>query len=234
MDRRERLGDIEQAVLAAIQGHQAGVWTALPGIIQSYNAAKMTVEVEVALKMQFQQPDGAWEWVSIKPLVDCPVLFPSGGGFTLTFPIAAGDECLVMFSARCIDAWWQSGGVQVQADFRMHDLSDGFAFIGPRSQPRVLSPAGSGTGVELRNDARTAYVRIDNAASVEVVTPANLTATVGGTASVTAPTINLTGNVNITGNLVVTGTVTNASKNIGSTHTHGGVQTGAGTTGAPT
>ncbi len=234
MDRRERLGDLEQSLLAAIRGHMSGVWTALPGIIQSYDAAEETVEVEVAIKMQFQQPNGSWEWVSIKPLVDCPVLFPSGGGFTLTFPIAPGDECLVMFSSRCIDAWWQSGGVQIQADIRMHDLSDGFAFVGPRSQPRVLSPAGSTTGVELRNDARTAYVRIDNAANVQVMTPADLTATAGGTASVTAPTINLTGNVNITGNLVISGTVTNATKNIGSTHTHGGVQTGAGTTGVPT
>ena len=36
------------------------------------------------------------------------------------------------------------------------------------------------------------------------------------------------------GNLDITGTVTNNSKNIGSTHTHGGVQIGGGTTGAPT
>jgi uncharacterized protein involved in type VI secretion and phage assembly len=37
----------------------------------------------------------------------------------------------------------------------------------------------------------------------------------------------------ITGNLATTGTITNNSKNIGSTHTHSGVTTGGGTTGAP-
>lgn len=38
---------------------------------------------------------------------------------------------------------------------------------------------------------------------------------------------------NITGNVNIVGTLTNNSKNVGSTHTHSGVQTGAGNTGAP-
>jgi hypothetical protein len=35
----------------------------------------------------------------------------------------------------------------------------------------------------------------------------------------------------MTGNIATTGTLTNNGKNIGSTHTHTGVQTGSGTTG---
>ena len=207
MDRRERRGNLDVAVLAAIQGHQAGMWTALPGVVRTYDGGKQTASVEVTIKMQIQQPDGSWEWEAIKPLVDCPVLFPSGGGFTLTFPVLPGDECLVVFSSRCIDAWWQSGGVQIQADLRMHDLSDGFVLLGPRSQPRVLSPAPSTSGVELRNDLRTAYVRIDGSGNVLVTTAGDVVATAGGSAEVTAPTIALNGNVTVTGTLNVTGLV---------------------------
>lgn len=39
--------------------------------------------------------------------------------------------------------------------------------------------------------------------------------------------------LNINANVVITGTVTDNGKNIGSTHTHSGVQTGSGNTGAP-
>ena len=39
--------------------------------------------------------------------------------------------------------------------------------------------------------------------------------------------------LNIDANVVITGTVTDNGKNIGSTHTHSGVQTGSGNTGAP-
>ena len=42
------------------------------------------------------------------------------------------------------------------------------------------------------------------------------------------------GTMNVTGNIISTGTITNNGKAIGSTHTHGGVQTGSGTTGTPT
>jgi phage baseplate assembly protein gpV len=46
--------------------------------------------------------------------------------------------------------------------------------------------------------------------------------------TITAPTINLVGNVNMTGSVV------NNGKNIGSTHTHGGVRGGGDVSGVPT
>jgi len=49
----------------------------------------------------------------------------------------------------------------------------------------------------------------------------------------TGGTMNVTGNINQTGNFANTGTLTNNGKAVGSTHTHSGVQTGAGNTGAP-
>ena len=44
----------------------------------------------------------------------------------------------------------------------------------------------------------------------------------------------ITGNVAVTGNVSNTGTLTSGGKNVGSNHTHGGVQTGSGTSGGPT
>ncbi|MFW8450019.1 Gp138 family membrane-puncturing spike protein, partial [Klebsiella pneumoniae] len=69
---------------------------------------------------------GAQVSVNLPLLVDVPVVFPRGGGCTLTFPVKPGDECLVIFADRCIDFWWQSGGIQEPVDERMHDLSDAF------------------------------------------------------------------------------------------------------------
>ena len=158
-DRRELLNDPEEALRAALAGFQAGLWTALPGIIQSFNAAAQTVSVQPALKAKLRRPDGGVVSVTLPLLVDVPVVFTGGGGFTLTFPIAAGDEALVVFADRCIDAWWQSGGVQEPVEPRMHDLSDGFALVGVRSQARAL-PAVSIENVQLRSDTGEDYVEI--------------------------------------------------------------------------
>ena len=103
-------------------------------------------------------PDGSEKDVALPLLLDCPIMFQGGGGFIGTFPIGVGDEALVVFASRCIDSWWQSGGIQTQAELRMHDLSDGFAFIGPKSQPNVISGGFSTTSAQIRStDGQTFF-----------------------------------------------------------------------------
>lgn len=167
MDLRERLDDHIEATRAAQDGHQAQLWTACPGIIQSYNAEALTCTVQPAIKGRVESPDGNVASVALPLLVDVPVIFPSGGGFVLTFPVAAGDECLVVFASRCIDAWWQSGGVQEPIETRMHDLSDGFALVGPRSQARKI-PAVSAEHVQLRTEDGQTYLEIQPGGKVRV------------------------------------------------------------------
>lgn len=160
MDRRELIADPEEMFRAAFGAFQAGLWTAMPGIIQSFNPSAQTASVQPALKAKIRRPDTTVRSVTLPLIVDVPVVFPAGGGFTLTFPVKAGDECLLVFASRCIDAWWQSGGVQEPMEARMHDLSDGFAFVGARSQVRVLNPAVDTSNVQLRSDDGEDFVEI--------------------------------------------------------------------------
>lgn len=216
--RAERIQDAEEALIRAFAGLQAGIWTALPATVVKVDLEKMTIEAQPTIAAQIRAPDGSFSWVTMPVMVDVPIIFPSGGGYTLTFPIAVGDECLLVYSSRCIDAWWQSGGVQLQADLRMHDLSDAFALIGPRSQPRVL-PSVSTTSVELRNDAGTTRVAIKANGDLAFTTP--------GTLDISAGTVNITAAVHTTGAL------TNNGKDVGSAHKHSGVQPGGSNTGNP-
>jgi hypothetical protein len=155
---------------------------ACPGIIQSFNASSQTVKVKLALREKVIYDDAPPTWVDIPVLVDVPILIPRAGGFALTLPVSAGDECLVVFGDMCIDAWWQSGGVQNQMDRRRHDLSDGFAVLGIWSQPRVLSDY-SVDSAQLRSDDGNVMVEVKsneinvNAATVNVTsTKANINA----------------------------------------------------------
>jgi hypothetical protein len=189
----ERVNDPQEALRIAMDGHQAQVWTALPGIIQSFNADAITCVVQPSIKAQVRSPDGSMQWTALPLLLDCPVVPMRGGGCTLTFPITQGDECLVIFASRCIDAWWSAGGVQVQSEFRMHDLSDGFVIAGPFSQATKIS-GWSTSAVQLRSNDGEAYLQLNPTShEIDIVTPANWTATVGG-----STTFNVTGNASIT------------------------------------
>ena len=153
---------------------------ACPGIVRSFDAAEQTVTVQIAIREKRLLIDGTEQWVDIPQLVDVPIVFPRAGGYAVTFPIKEGDECLVIFGDMCIDAWWQSGGVQNQIDCRRHDLSDGFAVFAPWSQPRVLSNY-STDSVQLRNEDGSAYVEISGS-TVNIK---------GGTVNIDGGTVNI-------------------------------------------
>ncbi|MBN3848616.1 hypothetical protein G3N58_17565 [Paraburkholderia sp. Ac-20342] len=233
----ERVNDSQEALRLALDGHQAQVWTALPAIIQSFNPGAMTCIAQPAIKAQVRAPDGSTQWVSLPLLLDCPVVFPRGGGCTLTFPVTQGDECLIVFASRCIDAWWSAGGVQVQSELRMHDLSDGFCLPGPFSQATKISNV-STTTAQLRSNDGSTYVELNPAGKVvNVVAPGGMT--------ITAPTLTVTGVIAVenqqgatnastfSGSITTTGNVTAGGIDL-QHHTHTGVQSGSSNTGAPT
>lgn len=159
MDRAQLLNDAEEAMRLTLDGRQSCMWTALPGIVKSVDFDAMTCEVQPTIQGTVEDESGAVQSVNLPLLVDVPICFPNSNGFMLTFPLASGDEVLVVMASRCIDAWWQSGGIQRPMEARMHDLSDGFAIPGPRSQPRVVSDISS-SEAQLRNTAGTTYLSI--------------------------------------------------------------------------
>src|SRR6185312_4825399 len=176
MDPKERYNDSEEALRTAVEGLLAKTWTAMPGIVQSFDRVKMTCEVQPAILGQQRAEDGSIQNVQIPLLLDVPIVFPSAGGYSLTFPVQQGDEVVVVFADRCIDGWWQSGGVQAQAELRMHDLSDGFAIAGIRSQPRVLSGGVSTNSCQLRTDDGTAFIDLSPGRIKLVATNINIEA----------------------------------------------------------
>ena len=112
---------------------------AMPGIIQSFNSTEQTVTVQPAIKENIIKADQTRETVNLPLLLDVPIVLPRAGNFVLTIPPKQGDECLIVFSDRCIDAWWSNGGVQPQLEKRYHDLSDAFCILGIYSQPNRVS-----------------------------------------------------------------------------------------------
>ena len=137
----------------------------------------------------------------------------------------AGDDCLVIFADMCMDAWWQNGGTgNSQERKRRHDVSDGFAILGPWSPPNVIADYNT-EAAELRTlDGTTKMTLAD------------------GEATITATTINLNGNAIVDGSLQSSGSFTaQTAATFGGTtviqgaqfllHTHTGVTTGTDDTG---
>lgn len=221
------------------------------GVIQSFDAATQQAEVEIAFtQVTSIAPDGTQTLAAYPLLLNVPVIFPSGGGFTLTFPIAAGDECVVLFNDRQRDNWQIAGAGLPPSIGRLHDISDGIAIVGVRNLTRSLAGV-STSSAQLRNDAGDTYVEVAGAGVVNVIATASINATapvVTVTAStqinLDTPAVVITGTLNvqnsasvstpctITGSLSTTGDVIANGISLDS-HVHSGVTTGGGDTGAP-
>ena len=242
-DVRERYSDPEEALRTFIEGMLSGLWVGGPGIIEDFNAVLQTASVQPAIQGRRVDKDGNIIFSNMPLCVDVPVFFFGAGGYTITAPVKKGDECFIAFADRCIDSWWQNGAMrgsnispQPPAEYRMHDLSDGFAFIGFRSNPRALANV-STDSLQIRTDDGEAFVEMANGHVVNITAP--------GGVNINTPVVSISGVIDVlnTGGSSYAGSINGTLKVIDGdmiadtislkNHVHTGVQTGGGETGGP-
>src|ERR1700689_2084408 len=155
---QDRLSIKSAPIRIALHQFECDLRVAIPGIVVAnqngdpFNAELQTVSVQPAVQEVLRQ--NAIPTLTTLPILDdVPFAFPNAGGWSLTFPIAIGDECLIVFADMAMDIWWQNGGIQKQPDGALyrHDIGDGIAIFGLRSNPRAL-PNYSTVSAQLRSD----------------------------------------------------------------------------------
>ncbi len=114
--------DLRVAIPCIVVANQDG----LPFNVELQTVSVQPAIQEVILNNAVRTP------TTLPILDDVPFCVPRAGGWSLTLPIAVGDECLVVFQDMAIDNWWQSGGVQPQPDGKLyrHDIGDAIAIFG--------------------------------------------------------------------------------------------------------
>lgn len=221
-DTNQVVNDPTKTFEDMLNAQKAGFWVGFPCIVESYDPDKVTVAVQPAIRIPTRMQDGTISMEEIPVLQDVPVMFTRGGGCVITHPIKKGDECFVVFADRCIDVWWQNGGIQNPFDNRKHDLSDGFAFFAPQSQPNRVQNI-STEALQIRTDDGEAYIEL-NPETKEI----NLKAT----------KVNIDADVVMTKTLTVTDVIKSLADVFAKaisllTHKQGGVQPGSGDSGPP-
>ena len=138
-------------IRAAVEASLNNLWSSLPGIVQSFNDKTQTADVQPAVGAQFTNEKGE-KVVELLPVVQSvPVMFPSGGGFSLMFNLKKGDPCLLVFASASTDRYIAEGGViKDPGDGRRHHLGDAFCIPGGRSLKHALvgeNSFGNGPGL---------------------------------------------------------------------------------------
>ena len=225
MEIVERYNDPQENARVAEDALQSRIWTMLPGIVQSVTVSGgvPVAAVMLAVKGYDSNPDGTRTFHDLPVLPHCPIVFPRGGGYSMTFPIKKGDECMVQFSSRSLDEWWQTGKGQPPYDFRKHDLSDGVCFVGLTSRAKPL-PGISTSTAQFRSD--------DGSTMVELNASGHAVRIVGSGGITLDGPVHATGAITADSTITAKGDVKAGSISLQS-HKHSGVQPGSGMTGGP-
>lgn len=229
-DRSPNLSTLASTIKQGIDARLKDLHTAMPGIVETFDAEKQLATIQPAIRRIFVTRDGEKEILvpfDLPILINVPVIFPRGGGFSLTFPVKKGDECLLTFCERSIDNWHETGKVKVPGAKRFHSLSDATAFVGLSSIPNKV-PNYDTTNVQLKKD--------DGSSVITLFTDGNIRLKADTKVTIESPESEVIGNMTVQQNLTVNGntslteTVTSNGTNIGSTHTHSQANDSGGNT----
>ena len=186
MDRRERYPSIYSWIQAQIDASLNQTFVSMPGIVQSFDATDCTAAVQIAILYQNRDKNNNWQNITPSPVIPKAIVqFPGNKNFIYTFPLAAGDEGLLVFADRCVDSWWQSGGVQPQLDIRQHDLTDAIFIPGIKSKGNV--PANiNATSAELRTFSGNTKITFDDTNGIVMTGNVKINGALTATQNITA------------------------------------------------
>lgn len=123
----------------AIGNAIADLHVSCPARVESYDATTQKASVKPLLKARVTDETEERVALSRPVITNVPVAFPGGGGFHCTFPLAAGDTVLLVFSDQSLDKWLSAGGEVDPGDEAIHAPSDAFCIpcVRPFNNPRA-------------------------------------------------------------------------------------------------
>lgn len=140
MAESRELSDILERVSRSALAH---VHTSCPAKVTKFDPLANTVDVELVTKADFYDPETRERDFDEKPstIGNVPVIWPRGGGYVMTLPLAAGDFVWLMFSEQALGEWRTTGQTSEPADARRHSIGYPFALPGAFPDVRPLASA---------------------------------------------------------------------------------------------
>lgn len=141
--------------------------TSITGHILAFDVDTQLAQVQIGVSSRDRQG----KEIIPDPIIECPVEFSGGGGWSVEHKLVAGDEGLIIFSQRCLDGWIQTGGVANNPIARFHDKQDACFIPGVRSKPNAIKDF-QNNGIRLRNADASVYHWLKDDGSIESVNSA--------------------------------------------------------------
>lgn len=126
-------GSLHDTIALAIDEALANVHTTTIAKIVAVN--EKTIDVKCVFKRTIKKTGflGVFQKdqeIELPIFQSVPIITMIGGASSIQMPLAIGDYCVLFLTERCFDGWWKGRDNTIPPQYRMHDYSDGLAFVG--------------------------------------------------------------------------------------------------------
>lgn len=171
--------------------------TCYPAKIESFDPVTQTCTATLSIEDYFTALDEGYTKQLAPLLIDIPVYSPQGSGWSITFPIKKGDDCLLLFAQKGYDQWLYSAaqetglidGIPTAEHYREYSLRDAMCLVGIRPIPSAIKDY-SADDVDIRNADRTQRITLRANGDIELDTTTNVSVK-ANTVNVNATTTNV-------------------------------------------
>ena len=133
--------------------------TIMPGIVHEYDSSKRRASIIPGLRVQLTEPnDDGKMFLDRNPISNVPVIFPSGGGYSITFNLIKGDAVLLVCAQRGINNFKNN------LKLSDPDMHGGFAIKDAIAIAGFSNEGGVGDGLLLRGDGGAISINNDGIA----------------------------------------------------------------------
>ncbi len=147
-----KFNGIEDALNSIIDGFMMNLNVSIPCVVDRYEDGRVTVTP--VIKRVFEESEKR-EPETLASIPNVPVLYPSGAGFSITFPIEQGDEGVLVFSHRDISGFKEKGEIDEPTTFRKHSAADAVFMpcniSSPAHHTELIISDGNGGEIKMSN-----------------------------------------------------------------------------------
>lgn len=187
---------LTDAMRSSIQYYMTGVHTAIPATFIDFDETDRSATVQPSINKNYMDDTTA----RLPVIHKVPVMFPFGGGSSVTFPINPGDYCLLIVCERSLEEWKRLGIDEKPIDRRKFNLSDAVAIPGLVPFTETMQPIDDNFTIRYGDSS----IRITQSGQIQINSGNELVSVnAGGNVNVTAGgqiNASSSGDVNVTSN----------------------------------
>ena len=194
-DSKKYSGSLAAILERKIRNVLMDVHVSMPAKITRYDYEKQQADCKPSIKRRFR--DGTSQTLPVIPNV--PVVFPRVNNSYVYFPLAVGDNVLLVFSDYSLDNWAFSNQEVDPEDVRAHNITDAFALVGGYDFNHPITDLANADDLIIKNNTVKITVKPNGTMSivgtdgVDLVDEAHKLAEAGEAATVSVVTTPITG-----------------------------------------